>query len=599
MALNSVAKITMRKLLNQGADITINSIYGKLHNTQFTDRDLVDFLIDDIHTLILSTNDGLNVKKFGRYLMALNVVLERMYKNDIHLDFYLTCRILSLGVAYQEVSSNQNVELSGNILELINSIENYLPKSFKPNEIVKFVNNQSILEKQVNEYETSINSLQKEIQKKSQQLENNESELQKKNDEISKLKENITPFQEEIKEKSKENDQLKNAIEQRDEIIADLTRKQANVQVELESLQDGLSSMNMINEELNGEVIELQKEVKEKATQIDALTLKSELKTEKRKIEEKLDCCVIDLLYKNRLTAKELLTQLNNTGISVSDYQLSNSLKRIQRQLSITNYGHVALPKIYTVQPASIVTGSELTFDYPKDYMDILVVSDMHLKSFDESEITDMNILYEYAAKNNVNYILNLGDLLGVNNVERDINELLTYRNFYDKIINDMPRDENITHIIMGGNHDKNLLKLGIDPIKYIADNRTDIIQLGYTRAQIHMGKLDTISLYHPETRYTSVVDGEWLNSDRLVSELDKDVFINLVAHIHSYRMDSQNNLCIVPSYGEDRLKNSALHMRIFFKEMGGIDYIVIKQLIKNEKLTPISETIHQKKLIR
>jgi len=124
-----------------------------------------------------------------------------------------------------------------------------------------------------------------------------------------------------------------------------------------------------------------------------------------------------------------------------------------------------------------------------------LVVSDLHIGSAD-ADIELMNYVYDYAAKNEINNILNCGDLIegiyasgkkSIKSVEEQI----------ETVIKKHPYDKNINVFAVLGNHDFHSYYYDNKDIgKIIHDSRYDINSIGYGKGIIQVGK-DNILMSH------------------------------------------------------------------------------------------------------
>lgn len=166
-----------------------------------------------------------------------------------------------------------------------------------------------------------------------------------------------------------------------------------------------------------------------------------------------------------------------------------------------------------------------------------IVISDQHV-GCDKQRLDLINQIYDYCIKNNINIILNTGDLvdgwLGPNKkINKDIEHQLTY------LLNRYPFDRNILNFICLGNHDINPVKnFGIN-LKTILENyRHDLIAFTSGKGQINI-KSDQIVMCH-QLEHKVHNSGNFKNS------------IILEGHHHkfttSFNHNLKNNLIFVPS---------------------------------------------------
>ena len=137
-----------------------------------------------------------------------------------------------------------------------------------------------------------------------------------------------------------------------------------------------------------------------------------------------------------------------------------------------------------------------------------LVISDLHIGSID-SDIKLLNIVYDYAIKNNIKIILNCGDSIegdytsSIKNI-KDVYSQLEY------FIKKYPYDKNINNFVILGNHDyHSLIQNGLDVAKAIKNSRYDIVPIGYGQGNVNI-KNDNIILFHKlKDGFKPIINGE------------------------------------------------------------------------------------------
>ena len=124
-----------------------------------------------------------------------------------------------------------------------------------------------------------------------------------------------------------------------------------------------------------------------------------------------------------------------------------------------------------------------------------VAISDLHIGSMLENTKA-LDLIYNYCIVNNINIVINTGDLIngsfGCKNKIDDLNKQMKY---FFKVY---PFDKNILTFTFLGDHDISPLnELGIDFKKVISDKRNDIVVVGYEEGKIKL-KDDYILLRHP-----------------------------------------------------------------------------------------------------
>lgn len=201
---------------------------------------------------------------------------------------------------------------------------------------------------------------------------------------------------------------------------------------------------------------------------------------------------ILELLKENR-SMKEISTIIN-----ISEKQLYIRLKQI------INYGYQLRPTYsyngdiyYNISYGDYKDNSSIRIAMSKKEKSFrcLVISDLHVGNV-RSDLNLVNYVYEYAAKEGINYILVCGD-----NIEGDYSTDQKYIDDFfgqtEELIERYPYDKSINNIMIFGNHDYHALKEnGFDILKRIKNSRHDIIPIGYGQGNVNV-KGDSLILYH------------------------------------------------------------------------------------------------------
>lgn len=614
MALQGADKIRILKMLRTKAidEILYSDFLGSSRKSKVLDIDVLTFLIDTlIKELEKEEKASENfIKKLIAYIIKIHDVILKI-KNQQITDVILISKMKSLFNKYNNYVERFNLEKEGELWNLFADFDKAISEQYKVDEVTEDNKNSSLeivnllleiekLKKEVNDSAEKIKNLEtelelsdKHIRKKDLQIGASNTDINKRDNEIRNLNKQIENNLDSIKE-------LEKVIRQKDEYIASLEETRSlynelcllheNVTKQLEECQ------TLIN-------LYKQKEVEYNRKLIVEVTIENR----KQQIENLL----IKFLIKEKCTINDLIQKLSEEGMEVSENELNDILKRVKRKMNIINPSILTFPPVFNACPPNVLTDSVFDISSPLNgCMDILLTSDFHIREMSSDVIADLDKLYDYAVANNVSLVLNLGDFF-----ESKGCDLVRYKGNFDKfmiandeVINKYPKVPGVYNATMGGNHDRDVLRFGVDPIKRIADAREDFIYLGYDNATINLGLDNKISLHHPSVRYTDpLVDANY-QSQHLMQAIEDyyqrvginrdDVYIDLFGHMHYSRLDAQNGVCVVPSYFRNRLENGAWHLKIYF-ENGKISQMVFIPLIVNKKLLPVTEFSYQKRLIK
>lgn len=130
--------------------------------------------------------------------------------------------------------------------------------------------------------------------------------------------------------------------------------------------------------------------------------------------------------------------------------------------------------------------------------IEIMVISDLHIGNVKQREDA-LDTIYNYCSKNNINIIINCGDLLdGVLGKEK----LVKASEQVEYILKNYPFDKNIYNYIVLGNHDKSIEKsCNINLETALYNMRHDIVPLGRDFGNIKIEN-DTIHITHENKNY-------------------------------------------------------------------------------------------------
>lgn len=127
------------------------------------------------------------------------------------------------------------------------------------------------------------------------------------------------------------------------------------------------------------------------------------------------------------------------------------------------------------------------------NHFKFIILGDTHVGSKYESE-KNINVAINFADKNKIHYILNLGDLIdgelgpakSIGDVDKQI----------DRFIRVYPRDDSMINLVCLGNHDFHI-HTATNLAKKINESRPDVVCMGYGTQEVKI-KNDSIILRHP-----------------------------------------------------------------------------------------------------
>lgn len=204
-----------------------------------------------------------------------------------------------------------------------------------------------------------------------------------------------------------------------------------------------------------------------------------------------------------------------------------------------------------------------------------MVISDLHIGS-DKQRLDLLYQVYNYCIKNNINIILNTGDVvdgwIGKNKkINKDIEHQLEY------FIKKHPFDKNILNFICFGNHDvDSYVKFGIN-LKTILENyRQDLIAFTSTLGYIKVKHDNLVLCHQTDNRHVNLKDIK----NSIIFEGHHHKFMT------SFNNTTNNHLIYVPSLSEIYINNQITFPTAlvidFDLEAGLFSKGIISQLISN-----------------
>lgn len=586
---------------------------GKKSNV--TDLEFTAFFANYIEDNLQKEHISLNL--ISKMVSALISFIGWLHEDDVKIDdVSFINRMHSLYGCYEQYLVKNGEERNSTLDELFPILDEKLKEFYPYVEVEEEIDSVEDVERLKKE----IEELSSELHLREERIKELEKESKKKDKAIESRKKDITRLSGKLESSQKEqrtlNDKIKfleGLVEELKTLIASLEDKlkdsdekyailhelKARIQNDYYTLKSTIKSLRSDLESKESEIIKHREEEKMKIV----IPLSDDV-TEQ--MNNRIEALIIRKMISGRNTVEELLEYLLQNGFSVSKDEIRRYLRNIKDKMNLE----------YKVSEDSILEDEDFgryTIMVPENTFcyDLMVVSDFHLTSFDKEIVQDMELINDYCEKNGISMILNAGDFFSLNRT-RNKRSISICKKLVEKIVTKYPSRNGIVHAVLGGNHDKELMEYVDDPLKTLESERDDFVNLGYGHCKISFGGtvsiLDTIALHHPNRRYPEPV-GNTYDTKKIQDSLNNyyfsknmsndDVYVDILGHIHKSGLDTENGICIVPSYRKDRVINGAWHVKIYFNENGHIDNIAFIPLIKQRKLVPTTEIGYKKQLIK
>ncbi len=446
------------------------------------------------------------------------------------------------------------------------------------------------------EYQLSLERI-KELEEKTEQFENQIKGLQKAIDKKNKSSDNA------LKKSSEQIEEIRNLkkeVERLKKLLAKETDNSKSYESELAKSSKELESAKRENRVLGGQVNDLKNKVKtfQKSHELYEEYLSSKETYEKNVLR------VLGQIVDKRSSISDIERALLKDGIKLSYGEISDIIEHIKLKYHIDDSILSNFERTYRLTAPEKRCGGNFDFETTRKRLDFLVMSDSHIGIFDFFDIETVDKIYEYMSKNGIKYILDLGDFFSFNYLS--LSKKTERMRFNDRIIETVikryPRANDIVHLILGGNHDKELFSYGIDPIKKLDEARKDFVSIGYDFATITLNH-DSIGLYHPNYRYEEMYSDSLIyqtiakRSHDVCSNLKVDydsLYVNLYGHFHIF-MKPNFGIVSIPSISFDRERNGAVHMSVYFDDDGNIENVTFTKLVFASRLIDKEKYEYQK----
>lgn len=605
MGLSSFNKFKIRDLLNSSKGFSRDDIYKNVPKGKFNDYDIVNFLLDEFME---------NVKKddSGNYICTIIVLIQVLVIfNSQDKKFANQEFRKRLGI----IEEKYNKFLARTKEEAIETVTKSLEelKSFLNAEAEVLPEKVEVLETdgEVLKLTAEINGLREEIQALNKELKKKDNSLSKSNSSLKKHKAQLAELKGKIEELEARVKSLQDILNDSKETETRLLQEKVTLLGDMKDLE---SQFKRTVEALNAQIAQLKEPNVNLKNKIHELEEQKANDKKAKKYERELIYNITCLLFQKDCSLDELHNSLLEKGFSFSREQIYQYLTKVSEKVNITSLQE-CFPPVYGIREPIIRKNVEFLVDNKEEVFDILFVSDFHFKLLELSDQSSIDGMYNYCAMNGINLIVNLGDTLSLYLNSEDVakygyGKVKEFRESL-KIINEsFPRNTNIYHAFLGGNHDAQALMFGVDIVEGLGKSREDFISLGYNYANIAFNTVDGIKerlfLHHPFTKLEADQDLGAIKSYlkhfyKHVIHFNRDnSYIDFMGHFHKSELDFDNGFCMVPSLTHDRQINGAWHAKIYFdKTTGKINYIMFLPLVfmDNNKLVHTSEIVYKKKL--
>lgn len=604
MTLTMVDKMKLSKYLKEHA---VTDIYyldlcdaigkrGKIEDIEF-----LEYFTDSV-AKEFRKNEKISIKQLTKLIFIIDNFLHWMKDEGKEIDDRILDIIRSFEDLYDDYLNRNDFDIDleftddviGQVLSTVNELYPTVGESSES--LGKYIN-------QIAELEETVKKLRRELDEANRLYGVLEESHKKDSEKLETASQSVIDLGRDNRAKSKEIESLNTTISSLNERIGELEGLLASVREEVAYYEPFKEQC----ESLTGEVAQLKSVIEEDIREQTALVTK-------RAMESQMEAIIYQQLLFDGANIDGILRDLKKNGFIPERDEVYGLLKRMKSRINIESNTFSLTPS-YKILSPQISEDGEFKIDIPAGckHYDVMLVGDFHIKDIDHKVLTGFDLLNNYCASNGINLILNIGDFFnGTPGHTFEYDSAVSNYQVVEKSISMIPRAEGIYHAVLGGNHDRNIVKYGFDPIKMLCDEREDFIDLGYTHSTIALNgfynPLGKFDIHHPYTfDFPIELDDDGIDLVDINGYLDDiyqkqgrsrdDSYVDIFGHTHRSQVNYPGSYCFVPSFFEGKSRRGACHLRIYFDEESDIKYMVFMPLTISDRLVKNTEIIYQKLL--
>lgn len=251
--------------------------------------------------------------------------------------------------------------------------------------------------------------------------------------------------------------------------------------------------------------------------------------------------------------------------LNISFDQIMNLIHKLEIMgYEFDRYGDISGRVYFIIKKTFKDNNIRILNTFGSNSIRFIVDSDIHFGS-DKFVLENLDIMYNYAIKNNIHNIINTGDIIdGVNAKDNYLNKLLKQ---ISDVIEYHPYEKSINNYILYGNHDYlSLDKKGINISKIITNYRDDFINIGFGSGCLKVNK-ELIGLEH------KIYNNSINNKQK----------INFIGHSHVYNLNNVNTNRL------DIKVPSLSHLRTGCQGINKTGFLDVTIFIENKKFSNIN----------
>lgn len=283
-----------------------------------------------------------------------------------------------------------------------------------------------------------------------------------------------------------------------------------------------------------------------------------------------------ELLRKTDLNETELLAKINY--LKQKGYMIEKDIDGNGIKLKLSK-GYTSCPnlQLFTQVPLKIMLMSDTHLGHKNDRIDLL------------------NKLYAYAKKRKIKHLIHLGDLIeGTSTIKEERLKHDTIEKQLRYFFQYYPKNTGISTVLVRGNHEAVLLNsLGINFETLLDHKRLDMLSLKTNSGIIHINNRN-ILFFHP---YDYNTDDIVQDSKYYKTHLNIDAYFKGHHHRSRFYKNDGTFAALVPALinsGNGQVPGAYEVEFIPGEELGSIDKMIVKPLLLEPCVMPITEIHHE-----
>ena len=392
MALTGIDKVKLNKYLKEHANgdiyyLDMCDYLGK--RNKISDIEFLEHFTDCV-IKEFSKDGKISLKQAAKLLSVVGSFVEWIHEAKSEISEETLDKIRSFGSLYEEYLTRNNArdetefrsQCLGEVVDLVNKL---YPSNNDTDSLAKYVIKVKELEGKIKELERTIEDLNRENGSLQGELEKSKLNVESATSELSSVRE-------ELKTKKK--------------YLKGLEAKLEEFNSKLDELENSLIAVCMEREDLleyKNKFEELSREVSRLEEVINDFKAKEEQERLQKEKDNKIKNIIYQNLFVESCSINDLLTFIEREGFSTDISEVTRLLREMKSKINIGN-GKFGVKPTYKIVKPKLLANGKFFIDVPCEckHMDVMLVSDFHIKDFDSKTLSSFDMLNDYCAKNGI-----------------------------------------------------------------------------------------------------------------------------------------------------------------------------------------------------